>query len=169
MTPPLNPDPESEPAENKSQEPPSQASPPPLPSSPRRGRGISRIPPAALVPLGLLAAGALGALLLALNHPGHYGIPRCPFRSFTGFLCPGCGSLRAMHHLLHGELALALRLNPLTVLLLPYIGLALGHQSAHALGWVTRPCPRPGPWVGWALAVTVVIFGVGRNLGGWGW
>ena len=35
------------------------------------------------------------------NQPGHY--PTCPFLATTGFYCPGCGALRAVHDLLHGE------------------------------------------------------------------
>jgi len=27
--------------------------------------------------------------------------PRCVFNSLTGYYCPGCGSQRALHHLLH--------------------------------------------------------------------
>ncbi|MAP54232.1 DUF2752 domain-containing protein [Altibacter sp.] len=45
----------------------------------------------------------------------------CPFHHLTGFLCPGCGSQRAIHHLLHGHIAAAFSLNPLLVLSLPLL------------------------------------------------
>ena len=41
---------------------------------------------------------------------GHY-FP-CIFRRLTGLLCPGCGNTRAVDHLVHGRLWLALRSNP---------------------------------------------------------
>ena len=43
--------------------------------------------------------------------------PKCPFYSFTGFFCPGCGSQRAMHQLLHGHVFTGLKHNFLIVLL----------------------------------------------------
>ena len=45
--------------------------------------------------------------------------PPCLFLSLTGLQCPGCGSTRALIHLLHGELRAAWRMNALFVLLLP--------------------------------------------------
>ena len=33
--------------------------------------------------------------------------PRCMFHQISGCLCPGCGSLRAIHLLLHGQLQTA--------------------------------------------------------------
>ena len=45
----------------------------------------------------------------------------CPFHSFTGFSCPGCGSQRAIHLLLHGDFLNALRYNALLTIALPFI------------------------------------------------
>jgi len=47
--------------------------------------------------------------------------PRCPFLVLTGLQCPGCGSQRAIHHLLNFELIAAVKANALVVLFLPYI------------------------------------------------
>lgn len=38
--------------------------------------------------------------------------PKCLFRLLTGYDCPGCGSQRAFHALLHGRLAEAWGYNP---------------------------------------------------------
>jgi hypothetical protein len=38
--------------------------------------------------------------------------PPCLFRTFLGARCPGCGSLRAAHQLLHGNFSAAWALNP---------------------------------------------------------
>ena len=47
--------------------------------------------------------------------------PKCPFFSFTGLLCPGCGSQRALYHLLNFNIAEAFNENMLMVLSIPYI------------------------------------------------
>ena len=52
--------------------------------------------------------------------PMQYGFyPPCIFKKFTGFDCPGCGSLRAIHSMMHGEFARAANYNCLLVIFLP--------------------------------------------------
>jgi hypothetical protein len=120
--------------------------------------------------VGLSLAGlAAGATLYAVDphEAGHY--PSCPFLATTGFYCPGCGALRATHDLLHGDLTGALARNPLAVLAIPYLVLALVAGVRRATG---RPAPRSTslpPWVVWAVLGVVVGFGVLRNVPGWSW
>ena len=45
--------------------------------------------------------------------------PKCPFLLLTGWQCPGCGSQRAIHSLLHLDFLAAMRYNLLLVLSLP--------------------------------------------------
>lgn len=122
-----------------------------------------------LAPAAVAAAAVVAAGYLAVvdpNHPGHY--PSCPFLYVTGYACPGCGSLRALHDMLHGDLHGALARNPLTVLAAPYLIWAW-------ISWLRRgPTGRsPGrmapPWVLWALLILVLAFWVLRNLPGFGW
>jgi hypothetical protein len=47
--------------------------------------------------------------------------PKCPFLQVTGLQCPGCGSQRAVHHLLNAEFKEAFALNPLLIISIPYI------------------------------------------------
>ena len=61
-------------------------------------------------------------ILYFFNPSSSYLFPPCPFHALTGLHCPGCGSLRALHSLLHGHLIKAFGLNPLMILLLPFIG-----------------------------------------------
>lgn len=51
----------------------------------------------------------------------------CPFRMVTGYDCPGCGSQRALHQLLHLNFKQAFLLNPLLFIFATYtlIGLIL--------------------------------------------
>lgn len=64
-------------------------------------------------------------LIYAFFDPATYHYPRCGFRMLTGLSCPGCGSQRALHALLTGNPAEALKLNALFVAELPVIGLLL--------------------------------------------
>ena len=57
---------------------------------------------------------AAAALLVAFDPAVTWWFPSCPFRALTGWLCPFCGSLRALHALLQGDPRAAWALNPLT-------------------------------------------------------
>jgi hypothetical protein len=52
-------------------------------------------------------------LLFAFDPAVTWWFPSCPLRALTGWLCPFCGSLRAVHALIHGDARVALALNPL--------------------------------------------------------
>ncbi len=47
--------------------------------------------------------------------------PVCPFKKYTGFLCPGCGSQRAVHSLFQLNFIKAFQENALLVIALPYL------------------------------------------------
>ena len=47
------------------------------------------------------------------------GAPRCIIRLITGHECPGCGSQRAFHSLLHGDIAAAWHYNPFVFFAVP--------------------------------------------------
>jgi hypothetical protein len=96
------------------------------------------------------------------NAPGHY--PACPFLALTGFQCPGCGSLRTLHALAHGDVAQAVALNVLTVAMLPVLAFFWTRWTlARARGRPARA--RVGdPRMIWGLFALVIAFWVVRNL-----
>ena len=115
--------------------------------------------------LGLAILGAAGIAFLYAFDPRNPGvIPACPFLSLTGCFCPGCGTLRALHMLLRGDVASALGYNILTVLSLPFIAYSYGTSAMRALG---LKAPRPvfvhPKWI-WALLAAIVAFWVLRNV-----
>jgi len=55
------------------------------------------------------------------NPAGNAYFPKCPSQLITGLKCPGCGSQRAVHHLLNFNLKEAFRMNALMVISIPYI------------------------------------------------
>lgn len=81
----------------------------------------------ATVLLALIAVAAIAAAYYMLGpESGMY--PRCLFRQLTGLQCPGCGSQRAIHALLHGHVAEAWGHNALLLVELPLIALLLAAQ-----------------------------------------
>lgn len=75
-------------------------------------------------------------VIYALFDPATTPFPRCIFLTLTGFQCPGCGSQRAIHALLHLDISAAWRYNALFVLSLPVIA------SMLAAGILRRRIPR---------------------------
>src|ERR1700722_4899252 len=90
-----------------------------------------------------------GIVLYSYNPIDTHSIyPPCPFHYLTGFYCPGCGSLRAIHQLLHGNIISAIHFNILMILLLPLLiyemfilplFLLAGKAIPHILGKGVKP------------------------------
>lgn len=118
--------------------------------------------------LAVPACVAAATVLLFVLDPAKSRVyPVCPFHALTGLHCPGCGSLRALHQLLHGNVAAAFGLNALVVLSLPFMGYAAINCALRLTG--RRPLPAPlvrAGWI-WTLLGVVVLFGVLRNLPAW--
>jgi len=95
---------------------------------------------------------AAGALLLAFDPGPTPWFPSCPFHTLTGWLCPLCGSLRALHALLLGAPVAALAFNPLTTIF--PVAWLLARERTTAFCFSAR-----------GLAV-LVAFGVLRNVPG---
>lgn len=111
----------------------------------------------------LLALGAFFAVLavLAFVDPRTaWFAPRCPFRLVTGLFCPGCGTGRALHAIVHGDLAAAVRLNVLAVAAIP-VFLALALRAALV---PERSLPHPPLWVQLVVYALLASFLVARNL-----
>ena len=104
-------------------------------------------------------------ILFRLN-PNVYPIfPKCPFLIITGFECPGCGSQRALHQLLHLNIASAFVQNPLVVIYLPYI--ALGIYLEYFGGNKRLPHVRNifyGKWAAILILISIILFWIGRNI-----
>jgi uncharacterized protein DUF2752 len=113
---------------------------------------------------GLFVAVA-GLILLRIFNPATSGIfPPCPLHYLTGWYCPGCGSLRAIHALLHGNLQQAWAMNPLTVVLLPFLTYGLASEVLMALSGRRFPQPMLSAAAIRGLCTVILLFGVIRNL-----
>lgn len=117
---------------------------------------------ATLAAVSTLGVGAVAVLRRIDPNVAGNPLPPCPLRALTGLYCPGCGSTRCLHALVHLDLAGALAMNPLLVLaLLPLAVLAL--HGAGLLPQRLQPLrdrlAAPGMWL-----VVLLAYAVLRNL-----
>ena len=87
-----------------------------------------------------MAAGAVLGYVAVVDpsQPGHY--PVCPLYRHTGLFCPGCGGLRGLHRLTHGDLPGALQANAPVVLGCLLAAVLWGRWLLRTL----RPASAPG-------------------------
>ena len=116
----------------------------------------------------------LGVLLLIgvvtfyyLCDPMHVSVlPTCPVLKVTGWQCAGCGSQRALHALLHLDIASAWRFNPLLLVALPYValGIVVERLAMHKEEWARFRKTCFGQRAAWLALVVVVVYSVARNV-----
>jgi hypothetical protein len=110
------------------------------------------------------AAGLAGAMLLHLRDPhnqGTYGF--CPFLVLTGHPCAGCGGLRAVNDLTHGDVVGAVSSNLLAVALVGVVGVAWLVWTIRRWRGDERPMIRVNERLGVVAVVVFVLFAVARN------
>jgi hypothetical protein len=109
--------------------------------------------------------GGVAIVLLRVFDPAASGVfPPCPVRYLTGLYCPGCGSLRAMHALLHGDIGRAWAMNPLMMVTLPFLTYGLVSEALLELRGSRLPeVMLPASWIR-AFCFVVVLYAVARNL-----
>lgn len=118
-----------------------------------------------IILLSLLALGLI--IVFFVFDPSNYSFfPKCPFLYLTGFTCPGCGSQRAIHDLLHLNLSGALKHNPFMVLIIPYFLGAIYVRTKKK--WNAREKKIRKIFYGapaiWTLLVVTISFWIGRNI-----
>lgn len=114
----------------------------------------------------VLAAAAGAYVYFNYNPSSSSMFPKCIVLVLTGYKCPGCGTQRAIHALLHGNVAAAWHYNAMMVTALPVMAL---YGTAQLL---RRRCPR-FYWainheaVLWTIFTLIVLWWVLRNVFGW--
>lgn len=114
---------------------------------------------------GFLVAAAVVAISVGVYFfdpvGGPFPYPRCWIKLLSGYDCPGCGSARALHALVHGNVAEAWNFNPaifFVVALVVLLLLAESDRFPRLRRWLLSP----------AAAVTIIaaaaVWTVVRNL-----
>jgi Protein of unknown function (DUF2752) len=110
---------------------------------------------------GCLAAG-IGLYVMT---PGPGGIlPPCPFYTLTGYYCIGCGTVRALHQLLHGNVGGAFGYNPLMMVALPFMVYAFVSLCMEVLWGRSLPKLFSSNASGVVLLCIAVAYWVLRNV-----
>ena len=108
----------------------------------------------------VLALACCGGLLLYFHNPQDSKIiAPCPFHYLTGLYCPGCGSMRGLHNLLHGNIFKVFDYNPLMVLSMPLIiYLLLAELEIKIKGKILFPKKTFSSFFYIALLVIIIVF-----------
>lgn len=118
-----------------------------------------------LIAILITAGCALGAVLLFYIDPVKtQWLPPCMFHYFTGLYCPGCGSSRGLHQLMHGNLIGAWHYNPLMVLCLPLMGYVVAGYAVRALmGRQIKPISF-SPRMAKLIVIVITSYWILRNV-----
>lgn len=91
----------------------------------------------------------------------HLGIP-CPFRTITGWLCPGCGITHMLIALIQLDFHTAYLENPFLLLTLPFLIGEILYQRYLQL--TKQVNPQWNQVLLWLYVIALIIFGILRNL-----
>jgi hypothetical protein len=122
--------------------------------------------PAAVPPLAVAGVAAMGCLFVGLVDPTRVAfLPTCPFKAVTGGLdCPGCGTTRAVHQLLNGNIGPAFGFNALALVAVPYVLYSWLAWALPTVSNVRLPAIRVPAKVVYGILVAVVAWWLLRNL-----
>lgn len=119
-----------------------------------------------LGPLGVGAAAAVTCCAVWLSDPTVPGgpIPVCPTKALLGIDCPGCGSMRMLYSLMHGNISAALHFNAVGVLALVLLVWSYGAWTYGRVAGRRISSWHHRRWAAPAVLTVVCIWFVIRNL-----
>lgn len=106
---------------------------------------------------------ALGVVYYYFDPSDTAWMPRCLWKTLTSTDCPGCGSQRMIHALVHGDISSALNANAFAVCMLPVISFMIWLELTR------KSHPRlyanvHHPLLIWLLAGVVLAWWILRNI-----
>lgn len=91
-------------------------------------------------------------------------MPKCIWKAATGTDCPGCGTQRMAHALMHGDFRGAWQANAFALCMMPVIAFLLFLECFREKYQMFYRRVH-SPWVIGMIAVAVVVWWIVRNLG----
>lgn len=111
----------------------------------------------------IIAALIMGAVYAFFDPAETVWMPKCPVHLLTGFDCPGCGSQRALHALLHGDISGAFRANAILFLIIPVVAvMAIAEFNHNRWPRLYRTLLHPAFIYG--ILSAVVLWTIFRNI-----
>ena len=110
-------------------------------------------------PLGVAALAGCACVAVWVGDPTTPGgpLPVCPTKLLLGIDCPGCGSLRMIYSLMHGDVLAALRFNAVGLIALVLLFWA---YAAWTYGRLVNRRVRSWQHWRWSALVTLVVVSV---------
>ena len=120
------------------------------------------------IKIAVIAVIVIAAILVyfSYNPSTSKFFPRCIVYTITGFRCPGCGSQRVIHSLLHGDIRAAWGYNAFMVCILPvFIVYLLNDYTKLIPAKVSKILTHRITLL--VLLIVVILWFVLRNIFGW--
>jgi len=117
-----------------------------------------------LITLALLLGGGIVLLYYFINPADQEVMPKCMFHSTTGLHCPGCGSQRALHSFLQGNIIQGFKYNLLIgagILVLLYKVFLLIRAKFYPEKRTNLLYNTKTPWI---ILSVILIFWLLRNI-----
>lgn len=112
--------------------------------------------------LAVAAVVAVGLLYFLFDPAESAFAPKCVFHAVTGWDCPGCGSQRMLHALLHGDMAGAWRANPFLLCAMPLL-ILLAFAALYRKRWPRLYSTVNSMPVIIAVSVAIIAWTIIRN------
>lgn len=103
------------------------------------------------------------AYLFSLYVFRYITLPSCYLYELTGIYCPGCGCTRAVYALIHGDVILSLKQNPLVIVSLAALFVLYIELVFRAFGKKLRTFVHSKYFL-WAAFIAIMIYTVLRNI-----
>lgn len=119
-----------------------------------------------IVLLAIAALLVFGVIYYALDPSSSALFPQCGFLTLTGYKCPGCGSQRAIHALLNGDVAGAFRFNAMLFLSMPWLALCIYAETQRVRNPI-RYAKLHSDVLIWLFLIMVLLWWLLRNIFDW--
>ena len=116
--------------------------------------------------LAIAALLVFGFIYYAVDPSSSAAFPKCGFLTLTGYKCPGCGSQRAIHALLNGDVAAAFRHNAMLFIAVPWILLCLFAETQRVRNPRLYARLHPSLLI-WLFLATLLAWWLLRNIFNW--
>lgn len=121
---------------------------------------------ALVVLLAIAVLLVLGIIYYALDPTSSALFPRCSFLELTGYKCPGCGSQRAIHALLNGDVVAAFKYNAMLFISIPWLAVCIYAETQRVRN--PRHYARlHSETLIWLFLIAVLLWWLLRNIFNW--